>query len=356
MKRSDFHFDLPLELIAQEPRARGHSRMLVVEPAQGGIPGLADQTFASFPDLLGPGDVLVVNDTKVFPARLLATRAGNMLRPIELLLTRRLGHLRWECWAKPARRVRVGDELRFSDSLRATVAARGDEGVVEILFDVLGDDESCFWEEVETIGAMPLPPYIQRSTPHPEDRESYQTVYARERGAIAAPTAGLHFTEEILDSVRTRGVEVVPITLHVGTGTFKPVKVEHVEDHVMHEERYSISESGAKAINEVVRTGRRVVAVGTTSVRAVESAWRDGGGTIVAGPGATSIFIRPGYRFNVVSALLTNFHLPESTLLMLVSAFAGMNTIRAAYAAAIERQYRFYSFGDCMFIRQRGEW
>jgi len=355
MKRSDFHFDLPEGLIAQEPRARGQSRMLVVDPAPESGPELIDSSFDLFPQLIEPGDLLVLNDTRVFPARLLATREGNMQRPIELLLTRPMGLLRWECWAKPARRVRLHDELRLSDRLRARVTGKGEEGIVELLFEIDGG-EPAFWSEVEAIGATPLPPYIHRDSPEAADRDSYQTVYARERGAIAAPTAGLHFTPEILERVTARGGEIVPITLHVGTGTFKPVKADQIEDHVMHEERYSITESSARAINEGLAGGKRIVAVGTTSVRALESSYLRGEGKIEAGPGATSIFITPGYQFNVVSSLLTNFHLPESTLLMLVSAFAGMTTIRGAYAAAIERQYRFYSFGDCMFLKHRGEW
>jgi S-adenosylmethionine:tRNA ribosyltransferase-isomerase len=329
VRRTDFTYHLPPELIAQEPRERGRSRMMVV---RGGA--IEHDTFANFPSRLGPGDVLVLNDTRVIPARLFGRRAG-MTRAVELLLTKQREGGRWEAWAKPAKRLKAGDEIVFSDALRAQVEKKH-EGTVVVRFD--GD-----LGEIDRVGVMPLPPYIAREEPRESDRESYQTVYANERGAIAAPTAGLHFTREMLDEIATTH-EIVRITLHVGIGTFEPVKVDDVAQHVMHSERYEISESAAKTLN----AAKSIVAVGTTTVRTLESAWRDG--RVQPGKGETNIFITPGYQFRAVDKLLTNFHLPESTLLMLVSAFAGVETIRRAYAEAIRERYRFYSYGDCMFI------
>jgi S-adenosylmethionine:tRNA ribosyltransferase-isomerase len=337
MKRSDFSYHLPPALIAQEPRERGKSRMMVVTPRDG-EPVIAHDTFASFPRLLEPGDVLVLNDTRVIPARLFGRRAG-MTRAVEVLLTRPVSDGVWEAWAKPAKRLRAGDELTFSDALRARVEERH-EGTIVLRFD--GD-----LGEIDRVGVMPLPPYIGRAEPRESDRESYQTVYANERGAIAAPTAGLHFTRAMLDEIATTN-EIVRITLHVGIGTFEPVKVDDVREHVMHSESYEISAEAAAKLN----AAKSIVAVGTTTVRTLESAVRDG--RFKAGKGETNIFITPGYEFRAVDKLLTNFHLPESTLLMLVSAFAGMETMRRAYAEAIRERYVFYSYGDCMFIRNRG--
>lgn len=344
MKRSDFSYDLPPALIAQQPRERGKSRMMVVTPGE----GIEHKSIADFPSLLALGDVLVLNDTAVFPARLYATRPG-LNRSIEFLLTKRIAPMKWECWCKPARRVRVGSVVYFSPRLDATVTEKRDDGTVVLEFGGDGREES-FWEEIENIGVTPLPPYIERETPRDEDREAYQTVYASKRGAIAAPTAGLHFTDELLRDIATRGVEIAKLTLHVGIGTFKPVKVENIAEHKMEVERYEFPQDVAEKINRALSTKRRIVAVGTTSVRALESAIRAGDGRIRAGEGETSLFITPGFEFRVVDALLTNFHLPESTLMMLVSAFAGIETIRAAYREAIEKKYLFYSFGDCMFI------
>jgi S-adenosylmethionine:tRNA ribosyltransferase-isomerase len=395
MLRRDFSYHLPPELIAQEPRARGLSRMMVVTP-HGETPEIAHRSFADFPSQLNAGDVLVINDTRVIPARLFAQPKPGMSRSIELLLTRRVipsgrsandagdagdqkhchpergvGGCRgsegptsqtpaappvttrsqddrtdddevWEAWAKPAKRVKAGDVLTFSDALRAHVLSK-DEGTVTLRFE--GDVT-----EIDRIGVMPLPPYIARPEPRESDRESYQTVYAAERGAIAAPTAGLHFTPEILEAVAARGVEIVRITLHVGIGTFQPVKVDDIARHTMQTERYDISEPAAAALNRALDTRRTIVAVGTTSVRTLESAIQAGDGRIVPGRAETAIFITPGFRFRVVDRLLTNFHLPESTLLMLVSAFAGMETIRAAYAEAIANRYLFFSYGDCMLL------
>jgi S-adenosylmethionine:tRNA ribosyltransferase-isomerase len=340
MLRTDFAYDLPPELIAQEPRERGKSRMMVVHQD-----AIEHDSFANFPKRLNAGDVLVINDTRVIPARLFAKPKGAMSRPIEILLTRQTEDGVWEAWCKPAKRVKVGDELNFSDNLRARVLKK-DEGTVTIRFD--GDTE-----EIERIGIPPLPPYIARETPRDEDREAYQTVYAAERGAIAAPTAGLHFTREILDRIAARGVEIVRITLHVGIGTFKPVKVDNIAQHKMDSERYEISADAASSLNRALDDRRTIVAVGTTSVRTLESAIRAGDGRFQSGSAETNIFITPGFQFRAVDKLLTNFHLPESTLLMLVSAFAGIDTIRRAYSEAISRRYFFYSYGDCMFLDER---
>ena len=343
MLRSDFTYHLPPERIAQEPRERGRSRMMVVTPREGEPPLIEHESFAAFPRQLNAGDVLVLNDTRVIPARLFARPKGGMSRSIEVLLTRQRQDGTWETWAKPARRVKIGDVLTFSDALRAEVLEKN-EGTVTIRFD--GD-----LAEIDRIGVMPLPPYIARPEPRESDRESYQTVYAAERGAIAAPTAGLHFTPRLLDEVAERGVEIVSITLHVGIGTFQPVKVNDLAAHRMQTERYDISEPAAAVLNRALDEKRCIVAVGTTSVRTLESAIRAGHGRIIAGRAETAIFITTGFEFRVVDRLLTNFHLPESTLLMLVSAFAGMETIRVAYREAIAQQYFFFSYGDCMLLK-----
>ncbi len=316
--------------------------MMVITPRQG-EPMIEHRSFASFPDELSPGDVLVINDTRVIPARLYARPKGQMKNPIEFLLVRQRDALTWEAWCKPAKRVRSGDHVAFSDKLAGHVLEKLEEGAVLLRFE--GDIE-----EIERVGIPPLPPYIRRNTPRESDREAYQTVYAVERGAIAAPTAGLHFTQELLETIAAHGVDIVRITLHVGVGTFKPVKVDDLSQHKMDSERYEISSAAAERLNRA----RTIVAVGTTSVRTLESAIREGGGTFRAGRSETSLFITPGFEFRAVDRLLTNFHLPESPLLMLVSAFAGMETIRAAYREAIAQKYFFYSYGDCMFIRNRG--
>ena len=339
MKRTDFTYDLPRDLIAQEPRPRGRSRMMVVTP---GAP-VEHDSFANFPNRLGPRDVLVINDTRVIPARLYAEPKGQMKNRIELLLTKQLDDQMWEAWCKPAKRVKAEDQLRFSPLLTATVMAKRDDGTIVVRFD--GPPE-----ELEHVGVPPLPPYIARETPRDSDKESYQTVYAAERGAIAAPTAGLHFTREILDDIAARGIDIVRITLHVGLGTFKPVKVDDIAEHRMDSERYTISAEAAATLNRAREEQRPIVAVGTTSVRTLESAIRADDGRFNAGSAETSIFITPGFEFRAVDKLLTNFHLPESTLIMLVSAFAGIETIKDAYAAAIAEKYFFYSYGDCMFI------
>jgi S-adenosylmethionine:tRNA ribosyltransferase-isomerase len=340
MLRTDFSYDLPDDLIAQEPRERGRSRMMVVAPTH-----IEHDSFANFPQRLHAGDVLVINDTRVIPARLFAQPKGAMKNPIEFLLTRERDPVTWETWCRPAKRVKPGDVVTFSEQLSAEVLEK-EEGTVVIRF--IGD-----MHEIERLGIPPLPPYIAREQPRESDKESYQTVYAAARGAIAAPTAGLHFTQQILDDIEARGVGIVRVTLHVGIGTFKPVKVDRIEEHRMDSERYDLTADAAERLNAALDEKRPIVAVGTTSVRTLESAIRAGDGRFVAGHGETSIFITPGFDFRAVDRLLTNFHLPESTLLMLVSAFAGMQTIRDAYAEAIRNRYLFYSYGDCMLLTKR---
>ena len=342
MKRTDFAYDLPRELIAQEPRPRGRSRMMVVTPGDGEA-RIEHHSFADFPRFMNRGDVLVINDTRVIPARLYAQPRGQMKNRIEFLLVRQRDAMTWETWCRPAKRLKAGQSVTFTERLAADVVEKLADGRVVIRFT--GDVG-----EIERIGIPPLPPYIEREVPREADRESYQTVYANERGAIAAPTAGLHFTPEILDEVRARGCEVIRITLHVGLGTFKPVKVDDIADHQMDEETYDISPLAAERLNAALDENRAIVAVGTTSVRTLESAIRAGEGRFRAGRRATSIFITPGFAFLAVGRLLTNFHLPESTLLMLVSAFAGVETIRSAYREAVAQKYLFYSYGDCMLL------
>jgi S-adenosylmethionine:tRNA ribosyltransferase-isomerase len=343
VRRTDFSYELPEERIAQEPRERGRSRMLVLTPPD----RIEHDTFASFPRRLQDGDVLVINDTRVIPARLYARPKGQMKNPIEFLLTRERDPATWETWCRPAKRVKPGDVVTFSDTLSAEVLEK-EEGTVVIRF--LGDIH-----EIERLGIPPLPPYIRRPEARESDRESYQTVYAAQRGAVAAPTAGLHFTREILDEIAARGIDIVRVTLHVGIGTFKPVKADDIADHRMDSERYDITAEAADTLNAALKAKRPIVAVGTTSVRTLESAIRAGKGEFRPGHAETSIFITPGFEFQAVDRLLTNFHLPESTLLMLVSAFAGMQPIRDAYAEAIRERYLFYSYGDSMFITCPGE-
>jgi len=318
--------------------------MMVVTPHKE-LPLIEHRGFASFPDELSAGDVLVINDTRVIPARLYARPKGQMKNRLEFLLVRQVDALTWEAWCKPAKRVRVGDHVTFSDSLSAHALEKREDGTIVIRFEGA-------MEEIERVGIPPLPPYIHRDVPRDQDREAYQTVYAAARGAIAAPTAGLHFTQQILDDIVARGVEIVPITLHVGVGTFKPVKVDDIADHRMESERYEISPEAAQRLNRGLDEKRSITAVGTTSVRTLESAIREGEGHFRPGRSETSIFITPGFEFRAVDRLLTNFHLPESTLIMLVSAFAGIETIRVAYREAIAQKYFFYSYGDCMFIRK----
>lgn len=352
---SDFHFDLPAELIAQAPLAvRDGSRMLHLQRTTGHY---ADRMFRDFPDLLRPNDLVIFNNTRVFPARLYGRRAGAHGR-IEVLLTRQLSTdpNEWECLVRPGRKIAVGERLFFGehngDELQAEVLTRAEFGERRIRFQPApGMDD--FFATLDRIGHVPLPPYIARSDSS-NDRERYQTIYAQRRGSVAAPTAGLHFTPEILDRIRRRGVETTEVTLHVGLGTFQPVRVERVEDHKLHSEPYSISPEAASSINQALRDSRRIIAIGTTTVRTLEHAIRVGSGTIVPGPSAADLFIYPdpeiGFEFKAVKAMLTNFHLPQSTLLMMVSALGGRENVLRAYEHAVTERYRFYSYGDCMFL------
>jgi S-adenosylmethionine:tRNA ribosyltransferase-isomerase len=355
LRVGDFDFDLPEELIAQQPPAeRGTSRMLVMDRATG---ALRDSNFAEFPSLLQPGDVLVLNDSRVIPARLYARRTLRREREkptgrIEVMLTEPVGKHRWRALVRPGRKVAIGERLVFpaadgSIALEAEVLERGEYGE-RLLEFAPGTD---FFAAIERIGHTPLPPYIHRNDAD-ADRERYQTVYARERGSVAAPTAGLHFTPDILETIAARGVEIARITLHVGLGTFAPLRVERVAEVKLHREHYTLSAATAEAVNRAWHEGRRVVAVGTTVVRTLEAcAQRSESGELEAHSGATEIFISPGFQFRVVGALLTNFHLPESSLLMLVSAFAGREHVLEAYRHAVEKLYRFFSYGDCMFLQ-----
>ncbi len=339
MKTSDFNYCLPEELIAQHPaEPRDSSRLLVIDRKTG---AWEDKVFTDVLDYLRAGDVLVVNNTKVIPARLIGHRKG-FTGEVEFLLLRRIDYTHWRCIVRPGKKLNVGAEVVFSEQLSARVTERGEEGerVVEFLFD------GVFEDILSKVGAMPLPPYIKEKL---TDNSKYQTVYSKIDGSAAAPTAGLHFTEALLDRIRAKGVKIVEILLHVGLSTFRPVKAENIEDHKMHNEYYEISEAAAAEINAAKAEGRRVISVGTTSVRTLESA-ADKKGHVIAGSGNTEIFIYPPYDFKIVDALITNFHLPESTLLMLVSAFMGREKILAAYKHAVESKYRFFSFGDACLI------
>jgi S-adenosylmethionine:tRNA ribosyltransferase-isomerase len=387
---ADFDFALPAELIAQQPPAeRGQSRMLVMDRAHG---ALRDASFAEFPAVLNPGDLLVLNDSRVIPARLYARRKRMLGAPgpsrlgtwetttgrIEVMLTEPVapqmprapsiprssaewvgdhepqpasGEILWRALVRPGRKVAIGEILIFPAptgelALEAEVIERGEFGERLLRFKPVDD----FFATLDRIGHIPLPPYIRRDDAA-DDRERYQTVFSRERGSVAAPTAGLHFTPQILDALTARGVEVARITLHVGLGTFAPLRVERVDEVRLHRERYTLTPSAANAINRAVSEGRRIVAVGTTVVRTLEHcALQAAGNPLEAHSGETEIFISPGFNFRLVSALLTNFHLPQSSLLMLVSAFAGREPVLAAYNHAVQQNYRFFSYGDCMFL------
>jgi S-adenosylmethionine:tRNA ribosyltransferase-isomerase len=341
VRTEDFDFDLPGELIAQKPAPRGGSRLLLLNRSAAGV---EHRQVTDLPGLLDPGDLLLLNDTRVIPARVYAHRSTG--RRFEVLLLRELDGGVWECLLRPGARARVGERLVLSDGGEVILVERRDEGRWAVTFE-----PRLELERLDRIGEMPLPPYISRpGGATAEDRETYQTVYASTPGAVAAPTAGLHFTRELLDEIENRGVERVFVTLHVGLGTFRPVTAERVADHRMHSEWYCFSEATARVVNEAVSTGRRVVCVGTTSVRALEGALAAGNGQIEPGESWTDIFITPGYRFQGVGAMLTNFHLPKSTLLMLVSAFAGRERALDAYREAIAANYRFFSYGDAMLI------
>ena len=340
MLRSDFYYDLPEELIAQEPlKDRDSSRLLMLDRATGAV---TDGTFRDVKSLLKPGDCLILNDSRVLPARLLGQRAKTGAA-VELLLLTPHGNDTWEALAGPGRRAKPGDDLTFGDGLltaHVLEILEGGNRLVKFTY------EGNFYETLEKIGQMPLPPYIKKRL---EDGERYQTVYSRERGSAAAPTAGLHFTPQLLEEIRDMGVEIAFVTLHVGLGTFRPVKAENIADHQMHAEHYELSAETAEVINRTRARGGRVIAVGTTSCRTLESVGLTDG-KVQPADGWTSIFIYPGYEFKVLDGLITNFHLPESTLIMLVSAFAGYENTMAAYRHAVEEQYRFFSFGDAMLI------
>lgn len=340
MKTSDFYFDLPKELIAQDPLVdRSSSRLLKLNRASGEV---EHKVFTDVCDYLEPGDVLVLNNTKVIPARLLGVKEETGAN-VEVFLLKRLSDDKWETLVKPGKKLKPGTFVSFGDGLlRAEILETLDDGgrIVKFYFD------GIFEEVLDKLGEMPLPPYITHKL---TDKNRYQTVYAKYEGSVAAPTAGLHFTDELLKKIEDKGVDIAYVTLHVGLGTFRPVKAEEITDHVMHSESYVISEEAASKINNAKKTGHRVICVGTTSVRTLESAALPDG-TVPATSGDTCIFIYPGYKFKVLDGLITNFHLPESTLVMLVSAFAGRENVLSAYNEAVSEKYRFFSFGDAMMI------
>lgn len=338
LKTSDFDYCLPEELIAQTPLAdRSSSRLLVYNRKE---KKTEHRHFSDITDYLKKGDVLVINNTKVIPARLIGVRENHTFA-VEFLLLKRYNLTDWDVILRPGRKLRPGDRVIFSDDLSAVISEKKEDGVVSVRFSFDG----VFEEIIDRLGLMPLPPYIKEKL---EDRTRYNTVYAKTDGSAAAPTAGLHFTTELLEKIKDMGVEIVPVLLHVGLGTFRPVKAESISQHIMHTEYYSVSEEACSRINLAKKEGRRVIAVGTTSVRALESAAKDG--ALQPGTGETSIFIYPGYRFEIVDSLITNFHLPKSTLIMLVSAFAGREEILDLYNTAVSERYRFFSFGDSMFL------
>lgn len=340
MKKSDFYFDLPESLIAQTPiEQRDGSRMLHLDRASGAV---EHKHFYDLPDFLRAGDCLVLNNSRVLPARLIGTRKTG--GTVEVLLLKNIEENRWECLTRPGRKTRTGEQIFFGENneLSATIAEVLPDGNRLVDFEY----EGIFLEVLEKLGRMPLPPYIKEEL---NDPERYQTVYSKELGSAAAPTAGLHFTEELLEKIRAKGVKVCFVTLHVGLGTFRPVKEDEIEDHDMHSEFCIIPPVTAEAINETKAAGGRVICVGTTSCRTVES-FAEPDGSVQPQSGWTNIFIYPGYRFKCMDGLVTNFHLPESTLIMLVSAFAGRENILSAYKEAVSEKYRFFSFGDAMLI------
>jgi len=345
MKKRDFHYELPDELIAQRPsEKRDMSRLMVLNPRERTI---EHKVFHEIKEYLRKGDCLVINDTRVIPARLSGKRKDTGGK-IEMVLLKNPGGNRWEVLVKPGRRAIPGRKFVFGNGiLEAVVKDIVEDGnrIVEFTYD------GIFEEILDEVGIVPLPPYI---TEQPDDFERYQTVYSEVKGSSAAPTAGLHFTDELLESIRNMGVKIVRVTLHIGLGTFRPVKADDIRDHIMHSEYYEISQDTADIINKTKEEGGRVISVGTTSTRVLESV-ADENGVLLAGTGDTDIFIYPGYRFKCIDGLITNFHLPESTLLMLVSALAGREFMLKAYRKAVEEKYRFFSFGDAMFIMNRKE-
>lgn len=341
MKTDDFDYELPEELIAQTPILnRDQSKMMVLDKKTGEI---KHQQFHDLIDLLDTNDVLVINDSKVLPARLYGIK-DTTNAAIELLLLKDVGNDTWECLAKPAKRVKVGTTISFGEGmLKATCLEEQEEGIRILKFEY----EGILFEILDQLGEMPLPPYIHEKL---EDKNRYQTVYAKEEGSAAAPTAGLHFTKELLEALKEKGVTIVPVTLHVGLGTFRPVSVEDVKSHKMHSEFYQMSKESAEALTKAKQEGKRIISVGTTSTRTLETIYHTYGGFQECS-GWTDIFIYPGFQFLAIDALITNFHLPKSTLVMLVSALAGKEFILNAYQEAVKNEYRFFSFGDSMFIQ-----
>ena len=359
MLTKDFYFDLPEQLIAQHPSAvRGEDRLMVLNKADGKT---ADYMIEDLPDLIEEGSLMVFNNSKVRPSRCFAAKLDSLsVKPVEFLLIERLTRSQtekygksggqvelWRAMVKNAKKQRTGNRYRFSDGTIGTIVESAeDEGTEFRVLEFLRSELDEVW--FERNGHMPLPPYIKRADTA-EDAERYQNVYAAVSGSIACPTAGLHFTERVLERLKQKGVQTCSLTLHVGLGTFLPVRTERIEDHAMHSENYTVPEQTAEAVNSAKKEGRPVIAVGTTAVRTLESAWKDG--LLKSGSGSTHIFLYPGCTFNAVDRLITNFHTPESTLLMLVSAFAGKERILNAYAQAVEKRYRFFSYGDAMYIR-----
>jgi len=339
LKKSDFYYSLDENLIAQTPiEKRDSSRLLVYDRQKDEI---SHRVFSDITEYLTPNDVLVINETKVLPARLYGVKEATG-RQCEFLLLERRSLTHWDVIMRPGKKLKIGDTVKFADTLSANILEKKQDGVTEVEFIFDG----VFEEILDALGEMPLPPYIHEKL---LDKTRYQTVYAREQGSAAAPTAGLHFTPELLGKIEARGTKIARVTLHVGLGTFRPVKTENVADHIMHSEYYSMGEGAADVINGARNNGGRVIAVGTTSVRTLETT-ADDNGIVHAGSGMTDIFIMPGYKFKAVDALVTNFHLPESTLLMLVSAFAGREKTLALYETAMVQRYRFFSFGDAMLL------
>ena len=348
MHINDFDYELPKELIAQTPaEKRDSSRLLVVHRETGEV---EHKHFYDIIDYLKPTDCLVLNNSKVLPARLFGVKEGTGAK-VEFLLIKRIEGDTWETMVKPGKRLKVGDSVSFSDEklFRAVIKDYGEDGTRIVEFEY----EGIFLERLEELGQMPLPPYIEREN-NKDDRDRYQTVYCKNEGSVAAPTAGLHFTKELLEKARAKGVKIAYVTLHVGIGTFRPVKVEKIEDHHMHFEEYFVDEENAAVINETIKAGGRIISVGTTSTRTVESAAEfdeeSGKWLVKPGSGSTGIFIYPGYEFKIIKSLITNFHLPKSTLLMLISALYNREDILRVYEIAVKEQYRFFSYGDAMFI------
>jgi len=338
-KKSSYWYDLPAELIAQHPKdKRSESRMLVLKKESGKI---KHDRFSNIIDYLQPSDILIVNNTKVIPARLFGTK--NTGAKVEIFLLEQKTENRWKCLVKPGRKLQIGAEIVFNKNFTAKIIDHADEGgrIVEFYW------EGNFWDILEKIGKVPLPPYIKRESTN-KDKETYQTVYAQERGSVAAPTAGLHFTKPLMQQIREKGIEIFEVVLHVGLGTFRPVKTDDIKDHTMHSEHCHISKEVAAKINQAKKIGRRMIAVGTTTTRTLESFAENG--QLKSGSHWTNIFLYPGKEFQIIDGLITNFHMPESSLIMLVSAFASYENIMNAYKIAVEKKYRFFSYGDSMLI------